>query len=76
MTNKKTNDIILVDKERRVKKMARSPEAIKRAKDKYNQKVTKVSVEFYPQDADLLEKLREQENKQRYIKDLIRKDIQ
>jgi hypothetical protein len=49
-------------------------EAQKRAKAKYNSKVTKVSIEFYPEDAELLNKVREQENKQKYIKDLIRKD--
>lgn len=51
-------------------------EAQKRAKAKYNSQVTKVSIEFYPADAELLKKVQEQENKQAYIKDLIRKDIQ
>ena len=55
--------------------MARSPEAIKRAKQKYNEKVTKITIEFYPQDAELLQKVNEQPNKQGYIKELIRKDI-
>ena len=50
-------------------------EAQKRAKKKYNQKVTKISLEFYPQDAELLQKVNEQENKQKYIKSLIEKDI-
>ena len=50
-------------------------EAQKRAKAKYNSKVTKVSIEFYPSDADLLKKVQEQENKQAYIKELIRKDL-
>ena len=50
-------------------------EAQKRAKAKYNSKVTKVSIELYPSDADILQKLQEQENKQKYIKDLIKKDI-
>ena len=76
MTNKKINGIILGDKERRVKKMARSPEAIKRAKAKYNQKVSKVSIELYPSDKDIIDKLQEQPSKQAYIKELIRKDIQ
>lgn len=56
--------------------MARSPEAIKRAKAKYNEKATKVTIEFYPQDAELLKKVQDQPNKQAYIKELIRKDIQ
>lgn len=50
-------------------------EAQKRAKAKYNSNVTKVSIEFYPSDADLLKKVQEQPNKQKYIKDLIRKDL-
>ena len=50
-------------------------EARKRAKAKYNEKVTKVTIEFYPSDKDLLQKLQEQESKQGYIKDLIRKDL-
>jgi tRNA U54 and U55 pseudouridine synthase Pus10 len=50
-------------------------EAQKRAKAKYNQKVTKVTIEFYPSDAELLEKVQEQENKQAYIKELIKKDL-
>ena len=51
-------------------------DAQKRAKAKYNSKVTKVSIEFYPEDAELLNKVKEQPNKQAYLKDLIRKDIQ
>ena len=51
-------------------------EAQKRAKAKYNnEKVTKVTIEFYPTDADLLKKVQEQPSKQGYIKDLIRKDL-
>ena len=50
-------------------------DARKRAKAKYNEKVTKVTIEFYPSDADLLQKVQEQESKQGYIKDLIRKDM-
>lgn len=51
-------------------------EAQKRAKAKYNEKLTKVQIELYPQDADIIEKLKEQKSKQAYIKDLIRKDIE
>ena len=50
-------------------------EAQKRAKAKYNSKVTKILIEFYPQDAELLQKIQEQPNKQGYIKELIKKDI-
>ena len=55
--------------------MARDPEAIKRAKAKYNEKVTKVTIEFYPNEAELIQKVNEQPSKQGYIKELIRKDI-
>ena len=41
-----------------------------------NEKVVKVTIELYPSDKDIIEKLQEQPSKQRYIKDLIRKDIQ
>ena len=51
-------------------------EAQKKAKQKYYSKVTKICLEFYPQDADLLKKVQEQNNKQGYIKELIRKDIE
>lgn len=78
MTKKQSNDIILYhlgDNERRVRKMALT-DAQKRAKAKYSrEKVTKVTIEFYPSEAELLKKLQEQPNKQGYIKDLIRKDI-
>lgn len=52
-----------------------TPEAIKRAKAKYAAKATKVTIEFYPQDEALLKHLQEQDNKQGYIKELIKKDI-
>lgn len=51
-------------------------EAQKRAKAKYNAKTTKVLIEFYPQDEELLRKVNEQSNKQGYIKSLIKKDLQ
>ena len=50
-------------------------EAQKRAKAKYKAKVKQVLIEFYPQDEELWKKLQDQESKQMYIKDLIRKDI-
>lgn len=50
-------------------------EAQKRAIAKYKQKVKKITIEFYPQDADLIEKVTSQESQQKYIKDLIRKDL-
>ena len=58
------------------KKMPPLTEAQKRAKAKYNAKmVTKVSLELYQADADIIKKLQEQPSKQAYIKDLIRKDL-
>ena len=50
-------------------------EARKRAKAKYNEKVKKISIEFYPADMELYEKVKEQPSIQKYIKDLIRKDL-
>lgn len=50
-------------------------EAQKRAKAKYNEKVTKITIEFYPQEAELLQKVKSQPSQQGYIKELIRKDI-
>lgn len=52
-------------------------EAQKRAKQKYydKMKIRKVSIELYPTDADIIQKLNEQPSKQAYIKELIRKDL-
>lgn len=50
-------------------------EARKRAKAKYDEKVKKITVAFYPTEAEIWEKLQSQDNKQGYIKDLIRKDL-
>ena len=49
-------------------------EAQKRAKDNYRKKCKKVTIEFYPAEADLIEHLEKQPKKQAYIKELIRKD--
>ena len=53
-------------------------EAQKKAKHKYNTNkvIKRVMIEFYSADADILEKVNSQENKQGYIKDLIRKDLE
>lgn len=52
-------------------------EAQKRAKQKYydKMKIKKVSIELYPTDEDIIQKLNEQPSKQAYIKELIRKDL-
>jgi hypothetical protein len=52
-------------------------EAQRKAKAKYKtEKVKKILVEFYPSDIELWDKVQEQPNKQRYIKDLIKKDLE
>lgn len=56
--------------------MSGTSEAQKRAAKKYkSEKVTKVLLEFYPTEADLIEHLMKQPKKQTYIKNLIRADI-
>lgn len=51
-------------------------ESQKRAKAKYNaEKVTKITIEFYLSDKELLDKVKSQESIQKYIKELIRKDL-
>jgi hypothetical protein len=49
--------------------------AQKRAKQKYQKKLKRITVEFYPAEAELVKQLESQPQKQTYIKDLIRKDI-
>lgn len=50
-------------------------EAQKKAKQKYQSKVKRFTVDFYPTEADLFEQLQKQPQKQTYIKNLIRADI-
>lgn len=50
-------------------------EAQKRAKKKYQSKVKRFTVDFYPTESDIYEQLQKQPKKQTYIKDLIRADI-
>ena len=50
-------------------------ETQKRAKAKYNNGILRVLIEFSKSDADLIQKLQEQPSKQKYIKELIRKDL-
>ena len=51
-------------------------DAQRRAKAKYTaDKVKQVSLAFYPTEADLLAHLAKQPQKQTYLKDLIRKDM-
>ena len=51
-------------------------EAQKKALEKYKAKVKRFTVDFPPSDADLWEQLSKQPNKQGYIKDLIRADME
>lgn len=51
-------------------------EAQKRAKKKYQSKIKRFTVDFYPTEADLIAQLEKQPKKQTYIKDLIRADIE
>lgn len=51
-------------------------EAMKKAKAKYNKKVAKITIEFYPAESDLLQKVNEQPSKQGFIKELIRRYIE
>lgn len=52
-------------------------EAQRRANAKYvREKVRSLNVRFYPADADLWEHLSAQPNKQGYVRDLIRADME
>lgn len=51
-------------------------EAQKKARNKYQQKVKKLTLDFCPTEMDLLEHINKQDKKQTYIKDLIRADIE
>ena len=56
--------------------MART-EALKKAQDKYNQKIRQVILKFNVEtEPDLLEHLQKQDRMQTYIKMLIRKDME
>ena len=50
-------------------------EAQKRAKKKYQEKITRLTIDFYPTESELVEQIERQPKKQTYIKDLIRADI-
>lgn len=51
-------------------------EAQKKALEKYRAKTKRFTVDFPPSDAELWEHVQKQPNKQGYIKDLIRKDME
>lgn len=50
-------------------------EAEKKAKRKYLSKGKRLTIDFYPSEADLIAHIEKQPQKQTYIKNLIRKDI-
>lgn len=51
-------------------------DALKKAQNKYRKEKTyRVLLELYPPDQDLIDKIKSVENKQGYIKQLIRDDI-
>ena len=52
-------------------------DALKKAQEKYQNKVTRVNLNFYPNtdDQELLDHLSSKPSKQGYIKDLIRADM-
>lgn len=47
-----------------------------RAVKKYRKKVNRITVNFYPTEAALWDHIQSQQNKQGYIKSLIRADLQ
>jgi len=49
--------------------------AAKKYKEKYKEKVNRITVDFYPADSELWDHIQKQDNKQGYIKSLIRADI-
>lgn len=52
-------------------------EAQKRAKKKYFQKkTTRLTIDFYPTEKELVEQIEKQPKKQTYIKNLIREDLE
>lgn len=51
-------------------------EAQQKAKKKYRDKGKRLTVDLYPSEADLIEQIEKQPNKQGYIKALIRADME
>lgn len=50
-------------------------EAERNAKKKYRDKGKRMTIDFYPSEADLIEQIEKQPQKQTYIKRLIREDM-
>lgn len=51
-------------------------EAQRKAKNKYRDQGKRMTVDFYPSEADLIKHIENQSNKQGYIKNLIRADME
>ena len=51
-------------------------EAQRKAIQKYKQKVKRITIDFHPSETELWEHIQSQENKQGYIKSLIRADME
>ena len=51
-------------------------EAQRKAKNKYRDQGKRLTVDFYPSEADLIEHIEKQSSKQGYIKSLIRADME
>ena len=51
-------------------------EAHRKAKNKYRAQGKRMTLDFYPSEADLIEHIENQPNKQGYIKSLIRADME
>ena len=50
-------------------------EAQRKAIQNYKKKLKRITIDFSPAEADLWDHIQQQEKKQTYIKDLIRKDM-
>lgn len=50
--------------------------AAKKYKEKYKEKVNRITTDFYPSEEELWNHVQKQENKQGYIKSLIKADME
>ena len=51
-------------------------DAQKKASKKYKEKLKRITIDFYPADAELWEHIQKQPQKQTYIRNLIRADME
>ena len=49
--------------------------AVKKYKEKYKERVNRITIDFYPTEEDLWQHIQSQPKKQTYIKELIRRDM-